>query len=268
MNVAVTARTFGRTLAGAMVAISVCMGATHAEVASYGSGLILRGTITDHDADVLDASLPHNGTLFLSSPGGILGAGLRIAQLANLRRASAVVVGNCASACSLPFFAATRRVVRPGARVGVHSSAKADGREDDETLATTARIVRMLADHGVPQTVVAGMMTATPDKMYWLNDQEFALLGATQVNTTTAAAASCTGWRIEAPAGFGRIRSAPSLSAPVVERVANGSRIESCSESRTDARGVVWHNVTASYRGEAGQQLEARGWVSGLILAR
>lgn len=268
MNIAVTARSFGRRLAGAVVAITMCMGPTHAEVASYGSGLILRGTITDHDADVLDARLPQNGTLFLSSPGGSLGAGLRIAQLASMRRASAVVVGNCASACSLPFFAAARRVVKPGTRVGVHSSARADGREDDETLATTARIVRILAEHGVPRTVVAGMMTATPNKMYWLTDRELADLGATQVDTSTAATGPCAGWRIEAPAGFGRIRSAPNLSAPVVERVANGSRIENCNDSRTDERGVVWHNVTAVYHGDAGEQLEAKGWVSRLILAR
>ncbi len=268
MSTAVTVQALWRAMWSAALAFVVGIGGTHAEVASYGSGVILRRTMTEQDADLLGAHLPQNGTLYLASPGGSLAAGLRIASLVNVRRVSVVVVGDCASACSLPFFAATRRIVKPGTRVGVHSSSKADGREDDETLATTARIVRILAEHGVPQTVVAGMMTATPDKIYWLSDQELAQLGTAHITNSAEPAAPCNALTIEAAAGFGRIRSAPSLSAPVVQQLANGSRIKSCGESRTDERGVVWLDVTVLYRGEAGQMLEAKGWVSRLIVAR
>jgi hypothetical protein len=252
----------------AALAIALASSAAHAEVEAYASGMILRGNMTVQDADFLTMRLPRNGTLFLASPGGSLAAGLRIANLVSERRLTIVVEGDCVSACSLPFFAATRRIMKPGTRIGVHSSAKPDGREDDATLATTARIVRVLAEHGVPRTVVAGMMTAKPDEVYWLTDRELGELGVERPSDVPATAGSCTVYKIEAPAGYGRLRSAPSLSAPVVEQLANGSRIKSCSESRTDERGVVWFNVTALYRDEAGRVLEARGWISRLVLGR
>jgi ATP-dependent protease ClpP protease subunit len=268
VSTAVMVQALGRALWSVALAFVVGIGGTRAEVATYGSGLILRRTMTEQDADILSASLPQNGTLFLSSPGGSLAAGLRIASLANARRITVVVEADCVSACSLPFFAAARRVMKPGTRVGVHSSSRVDGHEDDETLATTARIVRILAGHGVPQTVVAGMMTATPDKVYWLTNRELTELGVERTIVSSETKFACGSYRIEAAAGFGRIRSAPSLSAPVVQQLANGSRIENCGESRTDERGVVWLDVTVASRDEAGQMLEARGWVSRLVLSR
>lgn len=268
MSVATIARALGCAGASAALVLAFGMGDTRADVASYGSGMILRGTMTEHDAELLEARLPRNGTLFLGSPGGSLTAGLRIAALTQARRVGVVVVDDCASACSLPFFAAARRVMKPGTRVGVHSSSKSDGREDDETLAMTARVVRILANHGVPQTVVAGMMTATPDKVYWLNNSELAQLRAERVASSPEIASPCRTYKIEAPAGFGRIRSAPSLSASVVEALTNGSRVESCGESRTDERGVVWLDVTALHRDNAGQVRAAKGWISQQILGR
>jgi len=268
MSVATTARALGCAGVSAVLALAFCMGDTRADVASYSSGMILRGTMTEHDAALLEARLPRNGTLFLGSPGGSLTAGLRIAALTQARRVSVVVVDDCASACSLPFFAAARRVMNPGTRVGVHSSSKSDGREDDETLAMTARIVRILASHGVPQTVVAGMMTATPDKVYWLNDSELAQLRAERIGASPETASPCGSYKIETPAGFGRIRSGPSLSASVVEALANGSPVTSCGETRTDERGVAWLAVTALHRDGAGRALSAKGWISRQVLAR
>ncbi len=268
MSVATSARGLGRAVSCAALAIVFGTADTRADVAPYGSGMILRGAMTEHDAELLEARLPHNGTLFLASPGGSLAAGLRIAALTQARQVSVVVEGDCASACSLPFFAATRRVMKPGTRIGVHSSSKLGGREDDETLAMTARVVRILARHGVPQTVVAGMVTATPDKVYWLNDSELAQLRAERVAAAPETAGPCRTYKIEAPAGFGRIRAAPSLDASVVEALTNGSRVESCGESRADGRGVAWLNVTAHHRDVAGHVLVAKGWISLQVLAR
>jgi hypothetical protein len=268
MRVASTARAIGRVASGAALAWGLAMAGARADVLPHGSGMILRGTMTEYDASLLEARLPRNGTLFLGSPGGSLNAGLRIAALTQARRVSVVVDGDCASACSLPFFAAGRRVMRPGARVGVHSSSKSDGREDDETLAMTARIVRILASHGVPQTVVAGMMTATPDKIYWLNDSELEQLRAERVAASPETVGACRAYKIEAPAGFGRIRSGPSLSASVVEALANGSPVTSCGEIQTDERGVAWLAVTAVHRDGAGRALSAKGWISRQVLGR
>lgn len=239
-----------------------------ADVASTRSGMLLHGTMTTYDADLLETRLPRGGTLFLASPGGSLVAGLRIADMTRTRRITVVVEGDCASACSLPFFTAARRLMKPGTRVGVHSSSKSDGREDDETLATTARIVRVLADNGVPQTVVAGMVTATPDKIYWLSDNELEQLGAERTATSSEPTTRCTSYTIEAPAGYGRIRTGPSLSSSIVEELANGSHVKSCGESRTDERGVAWLRVTANSRDKDGRAVSTEGWMSQRVLAR
>lgn len=72
------------------------------------------------------AANPGVGEIWLSSPGGSLGAGLAIGSVIRERRiATRVRAGaTCASACFFAFVGGFSRTVEPGGRIGLHNASR------------------------------------------------------------------------------------------------------------------------------------------------
>jgi hypothetical protein len=94
------------------------------------------------------------------------------------------------SACFFLFEAAKKRFVVSGAKVGVHSFWDVrTGKEDNETLAYTARLVRFFKKRGVPDSVLVGMITANPGEIYWLTEDDLKAMKVASLNSDDPASA-------------------------------------------------------------------------------
>ncbi len=131
------------------------------------------GDITPGDDEKLHrfvASLPADTNLVgvaLSSRGGNLLEGLRLATTVRNTRLSTGVAGQCASACFLVFAGGAGKLVLDGARIGVHS-ASYEGAENTLSQAVTTQMARKAAEFGVPAAIIGKMVTTPPDHMTWL----------------------------------------------------------------------------------------------------
>ena len=122
----------------------------------------------------LVAALPGNTVLLgiaLSSPGGNLVEGVRLATAIRNARLVTGAQGTCASACFLIFAAGAKKLVFEGARIGVHS-ASIHGVETAESQAVTTWMARKAADFGVPPAIIGRMVTTTAENMAWLSPDD------------------------------------------------------------------------------------------------
>lgn len=158
------------------------------------SAIVLTGDIERGDANRFFRYINENfvekkrslTALYLDSNGGIVQEGSRIAEIVH-RLDVAVVVGDsavCRSTCFLILAASNRRLIGVKASLGVHSVAadpeSMDGRtaEDTPAMAETVELARLYREYGVPDSVVAGMVTTLPSSLYTLSEAEKALLRA------------------------------------------------------------------------------------------
>ena len=74
--------------------------------------------------------------------------------------------------------ASPRKLVEPGAMVGVHSASVAGGNETIDTLGVTTLMAREVAGYGVPSAITGRMVTTKPGQMAWLSPDELKLIGA------------------------------------------------------------------------------------------
>ncbi len=123
----------------------------------------------DEKLHTLVAGLPGNTVLLgiaLSSPGGNLGEGIRLATTIRNTGFATGAHGTCASACFLLFAAGAKKLVFEGARIGVHS-ASFHGVENMGTQAVTTQMARKAAEFGVPPAIIGKMVTTAAEDMAW-----------------------------------------------------------------------------------------------------
>lgn len=170
----------------------------------YGRFVIYaNGPIRTGDADrfrhALDGAGASRPLLAVSSGGGLVQEGMRIARMVAASRVPVVVGDVCASACFLVFAASPDRTVQSFSRVGVHRAYSRTRGETAGTLDATMDLARYAASLGVPAPIV-GRMVTTPgagNSMAWLTvddlrsmDVRFAQPAAAVRQATAAAAAA------------------------------------------------------------------------------
>ncbi|WP_457302417.1 ATP-dependent Clp protease proteolytic subunit, partial [Phyllobacterium sp. P5_D12] len=124
-------------------------------------------------------------SLLLNSPGGNVGAGVKLAYAVHLLGLKTAVASGdrCNSMCPLVWAAGAKRYHMAGARIGVHSAstyqeASEGGEvmpyEGESAKATTLEMARLAKLYGMPDSVIAKMVTTPGDQMAWLNSDEVA----------------------------------------------------------------------------------------------
>ena len=83
----------------------------------------------------------------------------------------------CASACFTVFASGSHKDHVAGARIGVHSAARA-AYETNDSMAVTLAMARSASALGVPPAIVGRMVSTPPGAMAWLADAELASMGA------------------------------------------------------------------------------------------
>lgn len=116
----------------------------------------------------------------LNSPGGLIGEALQISDLISKAKVPVAVTerDTCASACFLLFMKAPLKLVKHGARIGVHAASDGSGNETARTTLTTVEMARLFKESGVPNSVIGKMVTAPPGEMHFLSDSELTQMGA------------------------------------------------------------------------------------------
>src|SRR6201993_634271 len=127
-----------------------------------GGGLRLRGDIKEGDYSRLKSQFRGSETIVgldVSSAGGILEEGLRIADLVRRKELAVYVDGKCNSACAFIFFFAAKPYVGNEPKIGVPSVSNSRDIEDTESMLLTMKLARISASIGVPQSAVGKMVT-------------------------------------------------------------------------------------------------------------
>ena len=157
----------------------------NANAASFlynGRSVIMSGELVPGDGDRLQAAIDHvvdrEGRverIVLNSPGGDVHTGVLIARMIYAYSIDTVVgrTDECASMCTLVFAAGGSRFVYPTSRIGVHSasieSANGASPEIHNSMATTVHLARLMAEIGVPGSVIVKMLTTENADMRWLD---------------------------------------------------------------------------------------------------
>lgn len=114
----------------------------------------------------------------LSSKGGDLYEGFRIAMLTRQKGLATYVSGECDSACAFIFLASRKRYVSETAAIGVHSVANRHGGEDSKTIRDTIYLARISAKLGIPLSTIGRMVTTPAGKISFLNEGDLSALKA------------------------------------------------------------------------------------------
>lgn len=168
--------------------------------------LLMAGEIVEGDnvrliAAVTAANEAGNSiqSLLLNSPGGNVGAGVKLAYAVHLLGLNTAVASGdrCNSMCPLVWAAGARRYHTASASIGVHSASSyleaSDGNEvmpyeGESAKATTLEMARLAKLYGMPDSVIAKMVTTPGDQMAWLKSDELAgfseLVSETQEEAT------------------------------------------------------------------------------------
>lgn len=149
------------------------------------SGLVLqlRGPIEDGDFSRLASHFQGDGEIVgfdMSSDGGDLEEGLRIAELAHREKLTVFVASECDSACADVFVAASKRYVARDARIGVHAVSNERDLEDRASRALTLDLARLWAERGAPSSAIDKMLGTRPDAIAYLDRADLSALAATE----------------------------------------------------------------------------------------
>lgn len=157
------------------------------------NAVLASGTIEYDDANRLHQFLSlqprrSNAALYLKSPGGSLGGGIRLGQYLRKNNIKTVVEGGetCASACALAFLGGTDRQgnrwmsTTTTSQLGFHAFRNADGVRY-ENSDNTQQIVGMILEYGqtvgAPMEIFVRNFQTPASEMYWFNTQEALRLG-------------------------------------------------------------------------------------------
>ncbi len=181
--------------------------------------IIAKGDIQPGDDEKLHslvAALPGNTVLIgimLSSPGGSLMEGVRMATTIRNTGLSTAAAGTCASACFLMFAAGTRKFALDGARVGVHS-ASIEGVETTGSQAVTTQMARRAADFGVPPAIIGKMVTTAAGDIAWLSQDDLRSMDVELLNRRHAGYEPGSPLRPGGPPASGPTPSVPTGPQP------------------------------------------------------
>jgi hypothetical protein len=150
-----------------------------------GVVLRLRGDIREGDFSQLKAHFRGKKAIVgfdLSSDGGILEEGLRIAHLARRKKLVVYVDDECNSVCADIFFAASKRYFGADSKIGVHSVSNDRDIEDVGSKLLTIKLARLWAEQGVPSSAIGKMVTTRPEMVTYLDRADLSALDATAGN--------------------------------------------------------------------------------------
>lgn len=147
------------------------------------SGLILRlrGDIKVGDFARLKSQFSGKETIVgfdLSSEGGILEEGLRIADFTRRKKLSVYVGDQCNSVCADVFFAAAKRYFGADSKIGVHAISNDQGIEDAGSKLLTVKLARLWAQQGIPNSAIGKMVTTRPETITYLDQADLSGLNA------------------------------------------------------------------------------------------
>jgi hypothetical protein len=175
-----------------LLAISISAGDA-ASLTSSGAGgktvFVLSGEITPGDTDRLLAEVKTAMNdrrvitgVRLSSPGGDVGEGFKLARVVRDARIATIVPDGamCASACFIVFAAGSEKFAGYASRVGVHGAASDRSQhETDQSLAATIIMARVVKEMGVPPGIIGQMVVTPPNQMVWLSPDDLRSMGTT-----------------------------------------------------------------------------------------
>ncbi len=150
-----------------------------------GVVLRLRGDIKEGDLSRLKSHFRGNERIIgfdLSSDGGILEEGLRIADLARRKKLIVYVPDECNSVCADVFFAAAKRYYGPNPKIGVHAISNHRDIEDVGSKLLTVKLARLWAKQGVPNSAIGKMVTTGPEAITYLDRTDLWDLDASEGN--------------------------------------------------------------------------------------
>jgi hypothetical protein len=124
--------------------------------------------------------------LDLSSYGGDLEEGLRIADLTRREKLTVYVPDECDSACADIFFAAAKRYFGPKSKIGVHSISNFRELEDADSRLMTMKLARLWAKRGIPKSAIGKMVSTRPDDISYLDQRDLSALDASIGNPFAA----------------------------------------------------------------------------------
>jgi hypothetical protein len=146
------------------------------------AGVILRMRGDFHEGDYARFKSHFKGNkliagLDLSSDGGDLEEGLRIADLVHRKKLAVYVAGECNSVCAMIFFSAGKRYFGPRSRIGVHSVSDDRDIEDPGSMLLTVKLARLSAKLGVPTSAIGKMVITRPRTISYLDQADLSALG-------------------------------------------------------------------------------------------
>jgi hypothetical protein len=150
-----------------------------------GLVLRLRGDIKEGDYSRLKKRFNGKEAIVgidLSSDGGDLDEGLRIADLVRRKTLIIYVADECSSACADVFFAAAKRYFGADSKVGVHAVSNGRDIEDVATKLLTIKLARLWAERGVPNSAIGKMVTTPPEAITYLDRADLSALDASEGN--------------------------------------------------------------------------------------
>lgn len=154
------------------------------ETEAYGPALLLRGPITEGDADRLEAHLAAAEAgpeiVALDSPGGLVREALRIGRTLRAAALDTLVAEGmvCASSCPYVLAGGVARIVAPDAAVGLHQHYyETPGYLPvffavQDIQNAQAETMRHLIDMGVDPGVMVHALATPPEQIYVLVEQE------------------------------------------------------------------------------------------------
>ena len=153
--------------------------------ACSGVVLRLRGDIKDGDYSRFKAHFGRKEAIVgldLSSDGGDLEEGLRIANLVRRKKLTVYVGGECDSACAFVFFSAEKRYFGRQSKIGVHSVSSRRDIEDRGSMLLTVKLARISAKLGVPESAIGKMVITRPTMIAYLDSADLSALHASAGN--------------------------------------------------------------------------------------
>lgn len=155
--------------------------------------ILLRGPIISGDfhrfMEFLKTMPPADRIAFaLDSPGGNVLEAEKLARVIKRLDAAAFVgeESECSLACFLLFAAASRRIVRPEALIGVHSVSE-NGEETEASMAVTTAMARELGGLGVSPAIIGKLVQTRPGRATWLTPSDLASMGVTVLDAANSA---------------------------------------------------------------------------------
>src|SRR6478752_6467602 len=149
-----------------------------------GTVLRLRGNVTDGDYLRLKNILQNDAVVGLEirSGGGSLEAGVDIARIVRDRKLVVYASRECDSVCAFIFFAARKRFMGRGCKIGVHSVSNERGKEDADSARITIEMSRLLVGLGVPHSIIGKIVATPPARITFLNNRDLASLNVQWTN--------------------------------------------------------------------------------------